>query len=240
MAYEDPQFGQGDIRLDADFFDLPLEERVHRMAWSDSCPIVEEVVQERGLEASEERYGQLNKWFRIMVHEAEQHNPDLAHQLVTPLPRRPDEPVGKYEPDSVPSNHAEFIAPMSTIYGWALTRILLEQFGLDKKIPKSAKQERMWRGIATMHDAIKVARDPYELLARMAEGIACADVDPKDVLKNILRIDWYREHNARNQVTALTRTLADVAPTVWKAYLAMPSTVKAQRGIINLVTDLEA
>jgi len=234
-AYGNPEFV---YVYDSVSPDVPMQAET--AAEANGCPVAQELIAERGAEAMLKRYASVNFWFVHITEVAAERNVDLYQQLTAHIPRRADEPVGKFEPESVPANYAEEMAPMGTLYGWALPRLLIKQIG-DSGHKESAG--RMTRGLTILEQAMDGADDPIQLLARFAEGIAQAgDVPPTEVLQGTLSAGWLEEHNAMSMIDALKADMYEHAvaaaaltpdtPTLWGTYLDMGASDRASLGIV--------
>lgn len=226
ISREQFDFGQGSFVGKAmqqpDFFELPTEEQARIAGWVDGCPVVEELIDPantspgRGPENMLNRYASVNFWFSYISREVKEHNPDLYDQLMTPLSRELDEPVGKHESESVPSGYVDELYPMNTLAGFGIPRIFVEQLGEGEK---SDVTDRMTRGLQIVETAIKDSNSPLELLAKIGEGLVVSgDVSPEQVLKHTMSVGWVEEHNASSTIELFKSVLADTAPTIWNAY----------------------
>ncbi len=57
------------------------------------------------------RYGEVGFWFGYIYRATQELNPALYAQVAQNIKRLPNEPVGKYEPESVPVNYTSEIPP---------------------------------------------------------------------------------------------------------------------------------
>ncbi len=142
MSIEGIKFGHGSfvgdiMQPDSGFFDLDAGDQARVLGWADGCPVVKELIDPsnsapgRGPEAMVNRYGEVNFWFGEIGRIVEEVNPALHQQLMTPVGRLSDEPIGKYEPESVPISNFGEIAPMGTLAGFALPRIFIEHLNCE-------------------------------------------------------------------------------------------------------------
>src|SRR5581483_1174802 len=215
----------GQISGNAEFFNLPEQEQAKLIGWANSCPITDELTDPnntnpgRGPEAMRQRYAEINVWFGFIYREAQRLNPELAKQLLTSIDRHPDEPVGKYEIENVPSWHKDKISPMGQLAGYAIPRIFVEQLGTHKEgVTREILIERMDRGLAVVESAIIQAQTPLELLALTGEGLLDADCSSNDVLKHSLSLGWISEHNSPNTIEQYKEVMRTKAPRIWEAY----------------------
>ena len=207
-------------------FDYPGDEdyagQARFVGHANGCPVVQELIEERGAEAMLNRYGEVNFWFTEITRMAEESNYPLYQQLTAYVPRLYSEPVGKHEPGSVPDMHEYEIVPLGTLTGWALPRLFITQLGGHDQSVEEA-QGRMDRGLAVLDSAIEHARTPAELLALAAEGFSQADLTRQDVLTQVLAEGWLEEQGAVSMVEDVKLALSLLAPEVWDAYYQMSS-----------------
>lgn len=226
---ENLSFGQGsfvgDILKDPSFFNEPVQKQAEIIGWAIGCPVVQELTDPsnttpgRGPEAMLKRYGEIGLWHGFILETVEELNPVLDRKMAIAVDRLPDEPVGKYEADSVPAAYLEKIPATETLAGYTLPRLMIKQIG--RGLPKSELQDRMARGIEAFEEAIPKAETPEELLALAAGNIAKADVEPIEVLKTILPTGWMEEHNGRRSVDDAKVALRDKAPELWAVYSSL-------------------
>lgn len=211
--------------------------------YANGCPVAQELISTdrgRGAEAMLNRYASVNFWFVHITEVALEHDENLYYQLTAPVPRRVDEPVGKFEPESVPPENEDEMAPMGTLYGWALPRLLIKQIGEGTAAETAG---RMTKGLSILEQAMDGADDPIHLLARFAEGIAQAgDVPPVEVLQGTLSAGWLKEHNATSMINELktdiyshavaAAALSPGTPTLWDTYSSLDEVERTRLGII--------
>lgn len=226
--YADPWFLES--------FDDPekpdLAEQARYVGYVNGCPVVQELIAERGAEAMLNRYGEVNFWFTEIARMAEERNFPLYQALTTPVPRRLGESVGKHEPESVPEDHANVIAPMGTLVGWALPRLFIKQLGGAGQSVEVA-QGRLDRGMAVLEYAVDHAASPAELLAFVAEGVSQADLTRQEVLQTILLRGWLEEQRSLHMVNEVKVALNQYAPEVWDAYVQMSASELAKLQILS-------
>lgn len=235
------EFGHGSfvgaIMDDQSFFDLPVRDQARVLGWADSCPVVENLTDPentnpgRGPEAMAQRYGQVNFWFGYINREVQARNPELYDQLMTPVQRREDEPVDEreYESVSVPDSYITEMPPMSTLAGYSLPRLFIEQIGVGKDLDKEEVQDRFVRGQAVLDHVAEVATTPNDLLALTAEGIAEQfDIAPTKVLSLVMSKGWLGEHNAQTMLDDFKRALSQHGPKLWQVYESLSDEEKAE------------
>jgi hypothetical protein len=223
---------------DPAFHELSPQDQAKVIGWAVGCPVVEELTDPRnpdpgrGPEAMLPRYGEVAFWSGYISRAAEELNPALHAQLAQSVTRLKDEPIGKYEPESVPESYITEIPPTETLVGYTLPRLLTKQLG-GTEVPRAEKQARLVQGIDILDNAIVVANSPEELLALTAERMARdADVDPLTTLSTVLSVGWYSEHNADHMVRSVKQALKASAPQLWKLYSNLSEQAKAAQKIL--------
>lgn len=237
-VYGDREFV--DIADDPDNPNLRLQASL--AGYANGCPVARELIDSdtgRGPEVMLNRYASVNFWFTYITEMAQERNENLHQQLTTPVPRRTNEPAGKYEPLSVPEDYEDEIPPMGTLYGWALPRLLIKQMGSGTAQEETVR--RLDRGLTILEQVMDTTDDPITLLARFAERISQEDVPPTEVLQNILSAGWFEEQNAPSMMNALKAALREHAvasavlspdtPTLWDIYTRMSEPERAALGI---------
>jgi hypothetical protein len=238
MKKESLEFGTGSfvgaIAEDPTFWELPEREQARVIGWANSCPVVDELTDPanpnpgRGPEAMRRRYAEINFWFGFINREAQRLNPSLYSQLSARITRLPDEPTGKYEPQSVPEWHTKEISPMGTLAGYALPRIFVEQLGTAKGLTREELVSRLDRGLDVVEQAIPESGTPNEFLATVAEGLIKADAEPTAVLRHIVSDGWLKEHNAQTMLDDFKQAMQENAPGLWQFYSGLSEEEKRQ------------
>ncbi len=239
MRKESIDFGHGSfvgaVMDDPSFFNLPEREQARVVGWANSCPVVTELTDPanpnpgRGSEAMLNRYAQVNLWFGFIHRAAGEVKPGLEDQLMAPVARLSSEPAGKYEPESVPPSYRREMSPMSTLAGYALPRLFLEQLGTGQGLEREETNDRLMSGLAVLDEAIIEADTPLELLASLAEGLTTkAQTTPEQAFKHIFSQGWLDEHNARTMTEQFKDVMAYKAPTLWARYQALTADDKAR------------
>jgi hypothetical protein len=235
------EFGSGHFVGDA--FDDPAlnglspQDIAKTIGFAAGCPVVDELTSpdnpdpNRGPEAMIRRYGELGFWFTYMEDTAQRLNPDLHDQLVKPVARLPHEPIGKYEPQSVPESYLHEIPPTETLVGFAMPRLMTKNTG-GGEVPYETRQDRLVRGLDFLERSIAEAQTPEEMLAHFADRVASADLDPITTLRTILPAGWYEEQNAESMVVAAKEALRTYAPQLWLRYAALTDQEKSDLSIL--------
>jgi hypothetical protein len=221
----------GPVLNDPEFYDLPIRDQARIIGWAVGCPLVNELTDpqntssDRGPESMVYRYGEVGFWFGYIARSAQDAKPDLYSKLMSPVIRNDDEPIGKFEIESVPDNYLYEIPPMETLPGYALPRILIKQFGND--LPRDQAQARLARGLSVLSKAVANAQTPEQLLALVADGLSQADISPIETLKTTLPVGWFEEHNANRMLSNVKDALQANAPTLWQVYEGLNNEEKA-------------
>ena len=245
--------GRGELLGDRgdNFFNQPLEIRVRQMGWSQACPIVPEVIKEygkswkkehpeasrkevkqKGEEMARQRYAECNFVFGMITEAAKVGNPDLYEKLLTPSPRVDDERVGIYYRGYVPKTHSEELSPLSTLWGYALPRVILEQMGRGEN-NEERNAERVIEAMKMIDEEVRVARNPEELVAKVAERAVNGSTDPKAILGHLLSTGVYEEENCREMAITIYQAMRDFSPKLTEVYDALSRTDKGTLGIMN-------
>ena len=250
-------FGHGTfIGNDPSIQDLNPEDRVTVSAHRHACPSKEavikyygqvwlktqnspesispEVVREHGIELTRQRYDECDFVFRFIVEQVANQGPKkigLLTSLTTPTPRLRGENVGKYEEGSVPPSHETQMSPLSTLVGYALPRVFIEQAGREK--------ERTWErynlAIDLLNRAIEKSETPTELLANLAELTTQANGNATAILGHVLEPGILLEENNRSEYNQVAATLEKHAPKLWSHFTNKSEAEREQDGIIKQI-----
>jgi len=235
MQKESLPFGTGSFvhaLNDPAFEKSSVLDQALMVGYADGCPVALELTNpsnpnpQRGPEAMLGRYGEVNAWFSFIAREVQAVNPVLSEQLMTPVDRLTSEPVGEYEPESVPDSYITEMAPMGTLPGYALPRLLVKQIG-EGGLADS--QDRLCRGLEALDQAATGASSPAELLALFANGLlAKQDLSAEVILSGALSGGWLAEHNASTMLTEVKEAFAAKAPELWAIYVDLPAAAKVE------------
>ncbi len=236
MQREQLEFGRGHfvgaIMEDPTFFDISPADQARILGWADGCLTVEELIEERGGEAMRDRYGSINFWFGEIGRLVQEVNFPLYEDFNLPIRRLPNEPIGKHEDQSIPDSAHSEIPPSGRLAGYALSRLFIEQIGLNQDVPRLWVQQRMVRGMDIVEEAATRATTPLELLALTAAGILDkGDVDPLMILKQVFSRAWQDAHNSDSTMTAFKSVVHDVAPGLHFDYKLVGEKQRARLGI---------
>jgi hypothetical protein len=236
-----PDFGTGSfvghIMHDEAFLARPVREQAEIVGWADGCPVVQELTDPnnpnpgRGPEAMVNRYGEVNFWFGEIARTLKDANPELYEQFTTPVERLAGEPVGKYEPVSVPSKHFAEIAPMGQLAGYAMPRIFVEYLDRDGGATDTIIRQNKLAQVSTILDkAISQAGDgdTLDLLANFSEGCVQWGLSPQAVLKHTLSEGWVSEHNGHTAIQDFKRRMQMRAPGLQSVYTNLSEQKKGE------------
>lgn len=211
---------------DPSILDESPEGLLKIFSWSQACPDPEAAVEVFGLDWIIRRYAECNFWTGWIKKQTEKINPSLAEMLNKPVKRPKNMTAGKYNKLYVPGSYEDEISPMSTIWGYALSRVLIEQFGRGDQ----RTQERVFKGLNIVDKVIKKSKTPAELLARLANEVVKADVKAEAVLGHVFAV----EMEAEGKLFLLKEMVKEIkthAPNLWKKYLSLGSNYK-KNGVI--------
>ncbi len=239
MHKESLAFGGGSFVTalnDPAFEALAVRDQARIVGWADGCPVVNELTDpsnpdpQRGPATMLGRYGQVNMWFGFIARTAGEVNANLSAQLLSPVSRLSAEPVGPYEPESVPDTYGTKMAPMATLPGYALPRLLVKQLG-NGPVPDT--QARLCRGLEALDNAVSKAATPAELLALFADGLYVQkDISAEAILSSAFSKGWFDEHNASTLLSEVKAAFADKAPELWTTYTSLSVAAKSQLKLV--------
>lgn len=215
----------GEIQRNPEFFDLPVRDQALELAWADSCPVAIELTDPentapgRGPEAMLNRYAQINFWFGDITRLVAKRDEVLFYELTAPRDRLAEEPVGKYEPESVPAENEQQIAPLGQLAGYALPRIFVEALQKDDPQTVTEHQDNLVVVLDVLDDAITQSCSALELLARFGEGLLEVGVEPEKILKHTFSKGWIEEHNTFAEMEQFQVVCNYVASNLATAYL---------------------
>jgi len=248
------RFGDGMLIGDHgnDFLQKPLEQQVKELAWSHACPVVDDVIvaygekwaenhpqstQEEircgGMRMARQRYAECNFMYGVVKHSTTREpNSDLYQQLTSPVPRLPNEPDGQHPTHNVPESHKDEMSPMSTPWGYALPRIVIEQMGRGKD-NRERTQERILRALDIVDESVPHCKTPIELTVKLSEAVSRADADPKMVLYHLLSAEILHEENCPSMFRQIIAEIEKNAPVLSRTYSLMSKTERKKLGIVD-------
>lgn len=229
------EFGKGTLLGDKgdNFFKKPLMEQVVEVGWSHACPVVDEVVKEYGLEWTLKRYAECNFVFGLIVESARDLNPKLHGQLTTSVQRLEGEkPYKEFNPERIPNYFYNEMSPMSTPWGYALPRVIIEEMGRGEN-NRDRTQKRILRSLSIIDKTVKSSKTPSELLVKMAEQVSKLDADPKAVLSHVLSNGILVEEGCKTMFDDIKRQIDRSAFLLKRTYDSMSKDERSKEGIIN-------
>jgi len=219
------------------FFDLPIDEQVNAMAWSEGCPVREKVKARyvgkgEGLEGARDRYGEVIM-ARLEVYDAVKEVNPALNALLTNLKtmhRFVWEPVGEHEAVSVPESHTYEMDPNNTPWGYAIPRLYLMFVGNKKeRTPDSS-----FDGLMIAESAAEISSNPYEYVLNFGSLAETSGADIDQVLKTILSNGYLNEENTQSLYRGLLYTMQDIAPKLWNRYTQLKPEDRARLGIADI------
>ena len=215
------------------FLSKPLSEQVVDMGWSHACPVIDEVTKEYGPEWTLKRYAECNFVFGLIVESARDLNPELFKQLTSPVKRLEGEKPGReFKPELIPSNFYEEMSPLSTPWGYALPRVVIEEMGRGEN-NKDRTQKRILKALNLVDKAVKVSKSPEELLVKLSELVSKADANPKAVLSHVIANGILVEEGTKTMFEEIKHRIGKSAPILRGAYNSMSAEERKAEGIIN-------
>jgi len=216
-----------------DFLSKPINEQIiMALAWSEGCPVPEEVIEKYGLDGALARYGDVMFADKLILAEVKKHNPALHDKLTLTITRKAHEPVGAHESKHVPHSHSTMVVPPNTPWGFSLKRLLIDQFGQRKNERSTI---RIQKGLEILE---KVAKQrigsPLEFLAVFAEKIIKADGEKTKILRDTLCQGHLNQHNLRNHYKRLVVELKKHSPTFLKEYKKLSTQDRVKFGIAEV------
>lgn len=206
-------FGQGGfladrLRENPDYFEASAEERARVAGWLAGCPVVNELVAGRGAEAMAVRYEDINFWYSFIAREAADANPVLSAKLSRVLERLPEEPIGKHEPESVPTSYRDNIPPVASLAGFALPRMAIEYLGAEEIPGDPWPSHRIDSLIGMVRRTVQTADTPLDLVVGLGNEMAEDErVDRGKLIGYMTNEGWLDEHNAVSTMDSMKAKL---------------------------------
>lgn len=230
------EFGKGTFLGDSGdrFVNKPLDVQVREMGWSHACPVVDKVAREFTPEWTLRRYSECNFVFGLVVESAKDLNPALHKLLTTSVPRLKGERPGKkrIDPNFIPENFSEEMSPMSTPWGYAIPRVLIEEIGRGKD-NCDRTQERILGALDVIDRSVLSSTTTTELLAKLAESVSNMHANPKAVLSHTLSVGILKEEGCKTIFKEIKEKINIYSPTLSKTYNSMSPSVRSKNDIIN-------
>ena len=230
-------FGDGTVLGDQGdtFFDLPNARKVRILGWSHACPVVPDVINyysqgkslEDGTKLAIGRYAECNFIYGVVVETAKRSNEGLYKLLTTSVERKDDEVVGNYIKGFVPKDHDLDMSPLSTLWGYALPRVLLELMGPNRETVSVVK------ALNLLDAVVEISTTPEELVIRLAEQTE----DKKTALSHLFSKGVYLEENCEMMAVKMFELMYYEAPELLKTYQGLTSQEKADLEILSFFGD---
>lgn len=228
----DRRFGYGDVWTHSEGKSLSemadIKERTYAMGYMHACPIVPEVVKYYaggqdemvGWKKTLKRYIECNYVFsEVILKRALESNKHLAQLLTTPVPRMPGEKASdKIDRSLVSESFDKEMAPLSTLWGYALPRIFLLGGRDDSGI---GIREKMTRMKETLDRLIPRAVDPMMLALELSEEVYKQGASPEDIFGHLLPSGLLEEEGSRAMYLEAITRMSVHAPELKEAYLQM-------------------
>lgn len=229
---EDIQFGMGHYYSE-DIPDIPGEVyyKALRCGWSNGCPIARELCDPKNTDYTPEgmlnRYSEVNYGWQSIKYLTDRYNRDLTDSVFFIRQRRTN-PVGKYEPLSVPPAHMEYMAPMCTIYGYATPRIMVATFGVPYHGPRHIRIGELFEGFI---EPLKGCRDQDDFLIEACKLALEQRVEIPTILSHVFSAGWLQEENSPGDLSRIANLMEARTPDLTYAYLTMSDEEKGTHGI---------
>ncbi|MBI2029638.1 hypothetical protein HYT02_04435 [Candidatus Gottesmanbacteria bacterium] len=224
------EFGKATlIGSDRSFLSKPKDQQLVELAWSDGCVDPKAVERVYGTDWTIQRYAEVNFWTGWIWERADTLNPKLGFNLQKIYPRRKNEPPEQYKPNSIPQSHKKQFFPMTTPWGYAGARVLIEQFGRGQE----KTSQRIEKGLAILDYTLMFSSpEPAEFLALLAEGVIKEDASKTAVLGHVLAREIEKEGGGY-LLKRVVDNLQEFAPTIWDHYLQLSHDDRIRLGIIS-------
>lgn len=209
------------------FLEKDPYQRLRWLGWLDGCPDPVKVAEAWGLEWVIKRYWECNFWSTWILEQVKVENSQLAVQLLTPVSLPVEHPAKGYDPDSVPASYLTTIFPASTPWGYALSRVLIEQLGRQWRVG----EERVSKGLRLLNEAIKASSTPVEFLVVLADKVTKADAGPTAVLSHVFAVEL-EEEGKLFLVKQVAEEVKEKASELWQHYLSLSLQEREKAGII--------
>ncbi len=123
------------------------------------------------------------------------------------------------------------MSPLSTLWGYALPRIVIEQMGRGKN-NEERTQGRVFKALDIIDKAVTKSRNPIELVVKIAERVSQLNADPKAVLSHLLAAGILHEENCKTMLKAIITEMEKSAPTLNSVYKSLTLEKKQELGIV--------
>lgn len=224
----DRKFGEGQFLGDqgSSFFDLPKERQLYDMAWSHACPIPDRISKEYGVDWTLRRYAGCNFVYGLVLDQAKSLNPRLYWQLKKSVDRT--EFDGTHSMEFVPTSHRRRMSPLSTPWGYAIPRVLIEKIGRNKPNPNKIQS-----ALKTIDQTIINSQTPVEFVVKLSENLAQSHTSAKAILSHLLCSEILKEENCRQIYRQIIQEMRKSAPKLIHTYDWLLPATKVKLGIID-------
>lgn len=176
------------------------------------------------------RYNECNIVTARLWNLVANRNPGLYHELTSWKKRKATESVGHFEEGRVPLEHLTELSPLSTIFGYAISRIIIEIMNFNKK--EGFSQENVWELLPTYID---YTDDPERLLALLSNFAIAVGVSPTIVFHHIFAQGIMDEEGTSGDFRKLKDALDGVDSKVMKLYGGLDPNVRVKNGILQQI-----
>lgn len=222
-------FGCGDSIVDHPFIEeLPDEELFTILAHFAACPVRDKVFayyKSLGPEAVKwiiQRYETTNRITKHLIWaESAKLNPALYTELTSSQSRNPGEPVGKFEPGSVPPNHSQIISPMAKHFNYSGAR-LINLMARTNQLEEIARNPEV---MTRVRNSISSAKSGEELAARFAQDAWDMGVNAVSILEHVTEYDKWKEEGYTGMMQKTFSQLRNIAPALIKVHKVLESYV---------------
>lgn len=178
-------------------------------------------IEKHGIQKTRRRYDECDYVTGDIISKVRASGPaksELLKGLTVSKPRNVGELVGYYETGTIPRSHKKRVSPRSSQVGFALARVLIEQFGWGDDISDQRTWERYEKGLDILDEAIAKAETPIQLLAILAELVTSPDAQakPNKVLGHIFETAIQEEENNYSEIAEIRLAISEFAPNLSK------------------------
>jgi hypothetical protein len=185
----------------------------------DESEYSEAEIEAQGIALTRRRYDECNFVYNTVIRDAVframeqgENKRDLYVQLFGLEDRAEDEPLGYAEPGRVPELATEVRPPLSRLVGYALPRVLIEQFGWGFGVERNP--ERYLQGLDLLDRAVAQANTPEELLAILGNQVVRADAEAGIVIGHMLAPGIEDEQNNHAEFARVRAAIRKHSPTL--------------------------
>lgn len=230
---ENIQFGMGHYYYSGDVPLTPAEVYFEalRCGWSNGSPVTRELCNPThtnyGPQKMLSRYSETNAVFQTIQFLVDYYNRKL-NQFVFYDRQKRINPVGKYEPNSVPPGHMDYMAPMCTIHGYAMTRVMVAAFGEPYGGVKAIRASEI---VEEFREPVKGCRSRDDLLIEACKLAMTREVEIPTILGHVFSEGWLEEENSPEDLVRLANLMEARTPELIYTYITMGKEEKTTLGI---------